>query len=366
MAAVRAAREAGLIGGRGPGSARLLRMFSEEQILADPSLTLFAGWIFALHWGTPAEQRLWGSRACRIEVDDSPSRMGASSLRSFQALLRAYLAPDGVTRMVRDAELCVKLETDPARGWYLLARSTLAIAFYLAGRSGPAAGMLAGSRGARAQGAGSCHRAQRALPSRRGRRRLGAGGGPRSPGDRGGSRAGEPGRGRGLPPPLLWARVPLPRALPTGRSRARRLSRGTRELPWTHDPPSRLHASVDGRRARRGLPRAGRCCRRSQWSDEALRILRRYPDAGILGPRARRLDEALQRRRHVDPLSPAERRVLELLQTHLTADQIAARLFVSTNTVRTHMRALHRKLGTTTRAETVATAVELGLLLPSH
>jgi LuxR family maltose regulon positive regulatory protein len=46
------------------------------------------------------------------------------------------------------------------------------------------------------------------------------------------------------------------------------------------------------------------------------------------------------------------------------ADQIAAHLFVSLNTVRTHTRALHRKLGTNTRAETVARAVELGLLPP--
>ena len=103
-----------------------------------------------------------------------------------------------------------------------------------------------------------------------------------------------------------------------------------------------------------------------RWSEEALRVQRRYPDAGILGPQARRLDEAWQRRRHVEPLTPAERHVLELMQTHLTADQIAARLFVSTNTVRTHMRALHRKLGAATRAETVAKAVELGLLLPSR
>ncbi len=54
------------------------------------------------------------------------------------------------------------------------------------------------------------------------------------------------------------------------------------------------------------------------------------------------------------------------MQTHLTADQIGARLFVSSNTVRTHMQALHRKLGAATRAETVAKAVELGLLLPSR
>ena len=60
----------------------------------------------------------------------------------FRRSFEPYLAPDGITRMVRDAELCVKLETDPARGWYLLSRSALAIALYLAGRGGPAARML--------------------------------------------------------------------------------------------------------------------------------------------------------------------------------------------------------------------------------
>jgi LuxR family maltose regulon positive regulatory protein len=65
-----------------------------------------------------------------------------------------------------------------------------------------------------------------------------------------------------------------------------------------------------------------------------------------------------------EPLSPAERRVLERLQTHLTTDQIAARLFLSPNTVHSHTQALHRKLGSQTRAETVSKAIRLGLLLP--
>jgi LuxR family maltose regulon positive regulatory protein len=99
-----------------------------------------------------------------------------------------------------------------------------------------------------------------------------------------------------------------------------------------------------------------------RWGEEATRIHERYPDAGILGPRARRLGAALLSLSGIEPLTPTERRVLELLQTHFTADQIAARLFVSPNTVRTHTRALHRKLGAGTRAETVAKAVTLGLL----
>jgi LuxR family transcriptional regulator, maltose regulon positive regulatory protein len=55
--------------------------------------------------------------------------------------------------------------------------------------------------------------------------------------------------------------------------------------------------------------------------------------------------------------------VLRYLPTHLSAPEIAHELYVSTNTVKTHMRHLYAKLGTHRRAETIARA--LGLLAPS-
>ena len=63
-----------------------------------------------------------------------------------------------------------------------------------------------------------------------------------------------------------------------------------------------------------------------------------------------------------DPLTSAERRVLDLLPTQLSAPRIAARLFVSGNTVKTHMSHLYTKLGVTTRTDAVERARELGLL----
>jgi LuxR family maltose regulon positive regulatory protein len=62
------------------------------------------------------------------------------------------------------------------------------------------------------------------------------------------------------------------------------------------------------------------------------------------------------------PPSSAELEVLLLLATDLTAREIAAQLYVSANTVRSHTRALYRKLGVHTRADAVARATELGLL----
>jgi LuxR family maltose regulon positive regulatory protein len=61
-------------------------------------------------------------------------------------------------------------------------------------------------------------------------------------------------------------------------------------------------------------------------------------------------------------LSGRELEVLRLLPTELSQREIAAELYVSFNTVRTHTRVIFQKLGVTSRAEAVARARELGLL----
>jgi LuxR family transcriptional regulator, maltose regulon positive regulatory protein len=66
-----------------------------------------------------------------------------------------------------------------------------------------------------------------------------------------------------------------------------------------------------------------------------------------------------------EPLSQAETRVLHLLQTSLSAPEIARELYVSVNTVRTHMRHLYDKLGAHRRLEALDRARTLGLLTPA-
>lgn len=95
----------------------------------------------------------------------------------------------------------------------------------------------------------------------------------------------------------------------------------------------------------------------------AKALLGRYPDAGILRRRAERLLEVVDRTRLPEPLTPAERRVLELLPTHLTDAQMAEQLYVSRNTIKTHVRSLYRKLEVSSRADAVGRARELGLLV---
>ena len=66
----------------------------------------------------------------------------------------------------------------------------------------------------------------------------------------------------------------------------------------------------------------------------------------------------------LEPLSGSEIRVLRYLPTNLSMRQIAGELYVSHNTVATHISHLYAKLGTHTRAEAVARARALGLLAP--
>jgi DNA-binding NarL/FixJ family response regulator len=62
-------------------------------------------------------------------------------------------------------------------------------------------------------------------------------------------------------------------------------------------------------------------------------------------------------------LTNREREILALLADGLGNKQIAARLGISTNTVKTHLELLFEKIGVSSRAEAVATGVRRGLLL---
>jgi LuxR family maltose regulon positive regulatory protein len=63
-----------------------------------------------------------------------------------------------------------------------------------------------------------------------------------------------------------------------------------------------------------------------------------------------------------EELTPKELEVLRLLGTRLSRREIGARLYVSLNTVKTHQRAIYRKLRVEYRGAAVSRARELGLL----
>jgi ATP/maltotriose-dependent transcriptional regulator MalT len=104
--------------------------------------------------------------------------------------------------------------------------------------------------------------------------------------------------------------------------------------------------------------------------NEASALLRGCADAGI----AQTVLSAAQRSKCVavrprnqgdtvaEELTAKEQEVLRLLATRLSRREIGQRLYVSLNTVKTHQRALYRKLGVENRAAAVVRGRELGLL----
>jgi DNA-binding NarL/FixJ family response regulator len=66
----------------------------------------------------------------------------------------------------------------------------------------------------------------------------------------------------------------------------------------------------------------------------------------------------------LDLLTPREREVTALVGSGLTNDEIAARLFMSTSTAKTHVNRTMSKLGARDRAQLVVFAYEAGLVRP--
>jgi len=98
-------------------------------------------------------------------------------------------------------------------------------------------------------------------------------------------------------------------------------------------------------------------------------VLRAHADlSGASAPLLAELVDALPQGRadgsaaRTEPLSERERAVLRLMPTTLANSEIAGELFVSVNTVKTHVRSIYRKLDVGSRREAVTRAREAGLL----
>jgi LuxR family maltose regulon positive regulatory protein len=64
----------------------------------------------------------------------------------------------------------------------------------------------------------------------------------------------------------------------------------------------------------------------------------------------------------VEPITERELTVLDYLPRRITTREIAADLFISVNTVKSHLGSIYRKLGAADRTEAVRKAYDLGLL----
>lgn len=130
--------------------------------------------------------------------------------------------------------------------------------------------------------------------------------------------------------------------------------------PWAHLQALVALAGIDRLR--------GDSTGKLEWLAQADALLERVPDALLVK------DQIAEQRRLGTPkhslvsgsitsLSSAELKVLRYLPTHLTLSEIADKLYLSRHTVKSHVMSMYRKLGTSTRNDTVEVARTAGLLV---
>ena len=101
---------------------------------------------------------------------------------------------------------------------------------------------------------------------------------------------------------------------------------------------------------------------------EARAVVEGCPRPGILGQMLELSEGRLRRGRrasangHPDELTGRELAVLRLLPSELSQREIAGTLYVSLNTIKSHVKSIYRKLGVDSRDDAVSRARELGVL----
>ena len=100
---------------------------------------------------------------------------------------------------------------------------------------------------------------------------------------------------------------------------------------------------------------------------EVDELLPRRPGLGTLVGEAQALRARLSKERGsgapgASALTGAELRLLPLLPTHLSIPEIAGKLFLSPNTIKSQAISIYRKLGASSRSQAVSLSRDLGLL----
>jgi LuxR family maltose regulon positive regulatory protein len=340
-----------------------LRWLGDDQVSADPVAAHCAAWCAAIV-GDPEPLQRWLA-VIESAGHDGPLPDGIRSLKSSAALLRGCFGFDGIEVMLDSARAAVELERDPGSPWYALARTALGSALYLSGEPDAAVAPLtaalasAASIGAARVAALSLLATVRAEQGQAGQAQEFARTARQLVGDSDlietqqgsvaytalGTVYAEQGR-------TVEARKEFEHAL-----RIRRRWFGI--SPWpVIDSTLRLAAVLDD---------LGERAAAAALLGEAREMLTVWPHgAEAQWARLRRLERRLGSSLRV--VSPGERlterelTVLRLLRGTLSLREIGQQLYVSPNTVKTHARAVYRKLGVSTREDAITRGHDIGVV----
>ncbi|WP_426244827.1 LuxR C-terminal-related transcriptional regulator [Nocardioides sp. LHG3406-4] len=329
----------------------------------DPAASVTAAWVAALIGDELAlTDRLTAMDAFR---DHGPLPDGSRSVESAMAMIHGLFGYGGPVEMMRGAERAVALETDRHSPFYALAHVTLGHAAYVAGDLERALAPLANAR--RSDRAPAIIQAL-ALATESlvedERRNIG--------------RARECAEAameileshglRAVPQASLAftalgqahaAAGSVDQALVTLEQGLALRRETSAHGPWGMVHHLLVHARVA---AEVGQPEAAR----DLLGDLASRLERYTDGMEAIDARVAAVRRLLQGPRHEaavgEALTGRELDILRLLQGSMSLQEIAGELYLSFNTVKTHARAVYRKLGVHTRAEAVLAGRQQGLV----
>ncbi len=335
--------------GRGHVVRARLDELDERQLAETPALALVSAGC-ALMQGDSHEAELW-TTVLASGAKPAPPRGERQRIEAGGALVRAGLARDGIQRMGADAAHA-REHFEASSPWIPMCLFYEGVALSLAGETAAARARLEQGGHRAAAGAPLVQAlclAQLALMA----------------GDEG-----DAGRAATL---AAHARAQIERCDLAGEPLAALVlavggdsHRALELLGRLPDPPPWYEAECRIALAREALRTTGPT-RAAELLESACRAAGRISDAPML---VRRLEQV---RNEIEcstaclggadwALTAAELRVLRHLPSHLSFREIADRLFVSPNTVKTHARAIYRKLGVSCRGEAVDSARLAGLV----
>ena len=336
-----------------------LSSLGDDRIASNPVTAHCAAWIATVSWDVESARR-WLRVIEAASGDDSRLPDGIRSLASSAAMLRASFGFTGVRSMVEDGITATELEDDGATPWYAYARALLGFGLHLAGSpdSTPmleralAAGILRPRTRIIALSVAAFKTADQGELARA--RQLA-------------EEAARIVNGRGFSkrPPSSMVLT----ALGTVHACQGRLEEARAEFEYAIHRRRRWvlltpWVSVESqlRLAEVLLAMDDRAAAATA-AAEVRNVLTASPDgAGALLARLGAVEERLTVAPPVPPLSgrltEREQAVLSLLRKSLSVSEIARELYLSGNTVKTHKRAIYRKLGVSSREEAIERAPE--------
>jgi LuxR family maltose regulon positive regulatory protein len=338
--------------------------FSDDELRRYPALAVDGAW-FRVLTGRSEDAVRWLAHA-EGATSTLPLSDGSATIEPWVATIRAHMMPDGAEQALADADLALN-ELGPESGWRPVALVMRGLAHAVLGASDPAThaltaaveagrafgstdvvyvawaqlALLAANRGAWREAADHARAAQALVEER-----------------------GLDGYATSGLVHVARARVALHEMRHEDARAALALAHRLRPqldhgVPWLTIQVglelTRTHLALGDASAARTI------------LAETERVLELRPHMGSLVEEARELHDRVSATTEsagawAMSLTGAELRLLPYLATHLTFLEIASRLFVSRNTVKSEAVSMYRKLGASSRSEAIERAVEVGLL----